>query len=246
MKGKGFPEDKIEEEKRYPHLIKGIRKVKVFFSSEDKERIKEKVFSSLYPKRSLFYKKVLLSTAFIFLLLLPAFSFLLITKERVKNRHFFFERKNLTQEERVLERPFTLSPYPYFEGETKLAKGEKKEEEKEALSEEGESSTETASKIEESSSQVEEGIESQEGGGESSEEKESDGGEEESPSPAPPPTPSNFTVLSGNLKDILSWEKIEGATYRVYKATSLTGPFTLTTETEVNMYVEEISESEVG
>jgi predicted CXXCH cytochrome family protein len=64
--------------------------------------------------------------------------------------------------------------------------------------------------------------------------------------PLLPPTPSNFTVLSGNLKDILSWEKIEGATYRVYKATSLTGPFTLTTETEVNMYVEEIEESEVG
>jgi nucleosome binding factor SPN SPT16 subunit len=186
MKGKHFPEDNIEEEKRYPYLIQRLKEINVFFSHEDKERIKEKVFSSLYPKRSLFYKRVLLSTAFIFLLLLPAFSSLLTTKERVKNRHFFFERKSLTQKERVLEKPFTLSPYPYFEEGIKLAKTEKGLEEKEALSEEEES--EAGVKEEKSS---EEKGEKQEGGGENkdkcSEEKESDGGEEESPSPTPPP-----------------------------------------------------------
>lgn len=71
MKGKGFPEEKIEEEKRYPHLIEGIRKVKIFFSHKEKERIKEKVFSSLYPQRSLFYREsyfpLLLSSFFCFL-----------------------------------------------------------------------------------------------------------------------------------------------------------------------------------
>ncbi len=79
-----------------------------------------------------------------------------------------------------------------------------------------------------------------------SEEKEEENKEEDKEEPLFPQTPSNFLVLAGNLKNILSWQGEEGLTYKIYRATSPDGPFEEIAIISGNEFADPIFSDEVG
>lgn len=224
------------------------------------------VFSCL---RFLFdYRKILLPTALLFAFLLPALALLNLPEETVRNSPSPLTLKEMPKQE-TPGTPFTLKesraqieiPIPLCDHQTNEEEKSQSASVKTSPEENNPTTHTTQNEVSESLEETGAVQPSEENENEKSQKssnflfewkqneksKTDSTGEEEketTSSVSSPPTPSNLTVLSGNLKDILAWEGESGLTYRIYRSSSPTGPFTLIAETEMKSFT--VEEDRIG